>query len=299
MAFRSANGEIDAVTFEHYLARRHLWEAGLWASYLLISLAAGSAVAWLDLHRSGVAFQSWEPFVWESTSAVTAGLLILLIIRFDRHFPIRPDTWRRNLLAHALFTIPYSLLHVTSMYWMRVGLYRLVGDNDGYWWPNWWREFGYEYLKDFRTYFLFLVIIYLYRFILRRLQGEAEFLSEGQEEVEPVAVTDRFLIKKLGREFLVRVDRIDWIESSGNYVNLHVGAHVYPLRETMAGIGARLAAQGFQRVHRSAIVNLDRVSEITTQDSGDGEIRITSNAKLPLSRRYRKTLRDRLREPAF
>ncbi len=135
----------------------------------------------------------------------------------------------------------------------------------------------------------------MYRFVLRRLQGEAEFLTEGQEEAEPVAVVDRFLIKKLGREFLVRVEHIDWIESSGNYVNLHVGERVYPLRETMTNISERLINQGFQRVHRSAIVNLDRIDELLTFDSNDGEVRLTSGASVPASRRYRKELRERLR----
>jgi DNA-binding LytR/AlgR family response regulator len=102
------------------------------------------------------------------------------------------------------------------------------------------------------------------------------------------------LIKKLGREFLVRVDDIDWIEASGNYVNLHVGSQVYPLRETMTGITERMQPQGFQRVHRSAVVNLDRVAEIVPFESGDGEARLASGARVPVSRRYRKELRERI-----
>ena len=107
-------------------------------------------------------------------------------------------------------------------------------------------------------------------------------------------ISDRFLIKKLGREFLVRLDEIDWIESCGNYVNLHVGDRVYPLRDTMTSISERLEPHGFQRIHRSAIVNLDRVAEIVASDSGDGEARLSSNATVPVSRRFRKELRDRL-----
>ena len=115
-----------------------------------------------------------------------------------------------------------------------------------------------------------------------------------REETEPVPVVDRFLIKKLGREFLIRVEDIDWIQSSGNYVTLHVGTRPYLLRETMAGIGDRLSQQGFQRVHRSAIVNLDRVVEIVPFETGDGEARLRSDAIVPVSRRYRKELRERL-----
>jgi len=89
-------------------------------------------------------------------------------------------------------------------------------------------------------------------------------------------------------------DDIDWIESAGNYVNLHAGARVFPLRETMANISGRLATQGFQRVHRSAIVNLERIAEIVPFDTGDGEALLTSDTWAPISRRYRKKLRERL-----
>jgi DNA-binding LytR/AlgR family response regulator len=157
-------------------------------------------------------------------------------------------------------------------------------------------ELFYEYLKDFRAYLFYVGIFYLYRFVLRRLQGEARFLNEEKADTptSPQPVIDRFLVKKLGREFLVRVRDIDWLEASGNYVNLHVGTKVYPLRETMAGIEEKLAAVGFMRVHRSAMVNLDRVTEIIPFDTGDGEARLQSDVRVPVSRRFRKELRDRL-----
>lgn len=56
--------------------------------------------------------------------------------------------------------------------------------------------------------------------------------------------------------------------------------------------------QGFQRVHRSAVVNLDRVAEIVPFESGDGEARLGSDARVPVSRRYRKELRERLNPSA-
>ena len=126
------------------------------------------------------------------------------------------------------------------------------------------------------------------------MQGEAEFLSEGREEESPAPVTDRFLVRKLGRDFLVRVSEIDWVEASGNYVNLYVGERAYPLRETMNGIEERLAPHGFVRVHRSAIVNLDRVRALLPGDSGDGAVELVSDRKVPVSRRYRKVLRERI-----
>ena len=286
------------MTLDRYLKTRRYWETAGIALLMLASIAANVAVEWIETTHSGADSQLWEVFVWETTSAAVLGLLVPVLLWFDHRFPIRLDTWRRNFVAHAAFTVPWSFVHVAIMYWARVAVYRLVGDNSGYHWPDWWAQFGYEYLKDFRTYFLFLVLVYLYRFVLRRVQGEAGYLSEGKEDAGTQEITDRLLIKKLGREFLVRVDDIDWIEASGNYVNLYVGSQVYPLRETMTGITERLWPQGFQRVHRSAVVNLDRVAEIVPFESGDGEARLGSDARVPVSRRYRKELRERLNPAA-
>ncbi len=62
----------------------------------------------------------------------------------------------------------------------------------------------------------------------------------------------------------------------------------------MTGITERLHSQGFQRVHRSAVVNLERIAEIVPYDSGDGEARLDTGAVVPVSRRYKQELRERL-----
>jgi DNA-binding LytR/AlgR family response regulator len=185
-------------------------------------------------------------------------------------------------------------MHVGGMVLLRKLAYMTMGAS--YHFGDLPSELFYEYLKDFRGYASFIALIYLYRFMLRRAQGEAQFLAEGAEDAvtTPQPVTDRFLVKKLGREFLVKVADIDWIEASGNYVNLRVGTRAYPLRETMSGIESRLSNAGFMRVHRSAIVNLDRVQEIVPFDTGDGEARLAGDLRVPVSRRFRKELRERL-----
>ena len=233
------------------------------------------------------------PWVLEFTSHVGLAVIVPVILWFDHRFPIRADTWRTNLPAHALFSVVASLIHVIVMYAGRVLLYRYFSPAQPYHWEDWAQQFGYEYLKDFRSYMMIIATIYLYRFVLLRLQGEAGYV--GDEEAEEAApVSDRFLIKKFGREFLVRVRDIEWIEAAGNYVNLHVRDRVYPLRDTMTSISEKLGPQGFQRVHRSAIVNLDQVAEIVAFDTGDGEARLHTDITVPVSRRFRKELRERL-----
>ncbi len=282
------------MSMERYLARRRWWEIGMVLGFALVGFLANVGIELIELGRDGGPVNWLEPVVWEGTSHAVTVLLFPLILWFDHRNTIRADNWQQTVVAHALFSVIFSLLHVGLMYWARVLVYSVSSSLGSYHWENWLLQFGYEYLKDFRAYLLIIVIIYLYRFVLRRLQGEAGFLDEAQDDIPAAGVSDRFLVKKLGREFLVRIDEIDWIESSGNYVNLHVGNRVYPLRETMTRIDERLLPLGFQRVHRSAIVNLDRVAEIVAFDTGDGEARLRTDVRVPVSRRFRQELRERL-----
>ncbi len=282
------------MTLEQYLAKRRYWEIGHVLLIVLISFGANLGVELIERARIGGSFDSKEPLILEATSHIAMALVIPLLLLFDRLVPIRLATWFSSLAAHVFFSAVFSLAHVTLMYWARVFIFSIVGAPARYRWSNWLGEFSYEYLKDFRSYFLVLVLSYLYRFTIRRLQGEAGFLSEEKDEQTVAGMSDRFLIKKLGREFLVRIDEIDWVESCGNYVNLHVGDRVYPLRETMTRIDERLLPLGFQRVHRSAIVNLEQVSEIVAFDTGDGQAKLKSDVMVPVSRRFRQELRARL-----
>jgi DNA-binding LytR/AlgR family response regulator len=105
--------------------------------------------------------------------------------------------------------------------------------------------------------------------------------------------SDRILVKKLGREFLVKVHEIEHIEAAGNYVNLHIAERIYPLRETLTKIKQRLDEATFKRIHRSYIVNLNLVSEIRPLESGDAQVLLSSGKVIPMSRTYRNQFVDR------
>lgn len=160
-------------------------------------------------------------------------------------------------------------------------------------------EFFYEYLKDGRTYALVLAIVLLYRLILLRLQREARLLQapDAGPPVESVDRPERFLVRKLGKEFLLPADEIESLQAMGNYVNLRVRGHDYPLRSTMAAIEARLDPARFVRVHRSYIVNLDGIAEIEPTDGGDAKVKMKDGSVVPCSRRYREGFRGRSGTP--
>ncbi len=280
------------MSLESYLKHRRRFEVFFVLAAVLLSLIFNVAVGLIDQERLSPSASRWQPLILEGTSTLGFLVMMPLLLWFDRRVPLQLSRWRTALPAHLGFSVVISLGHVVVMYLARVQLFPWLL-NQTYHWDNWAGEFFYEYLKDVRTYFYFLAFVYLYRFVLRRLRGEAGFV-DADDEPGAVPSPDRFLVKKLGREFLVRTQDIDWIESSGNYVNLHVAERVFPLRGTMAQTAQRLESQGFARVHRQAIVNLDRVEQIEVFDSGDGQARLTSQATVPVSRRYRAALREHL-----
>lgn len=278
---------------QRYLRHRRRYEIAFWLLFFAVNAVANSITQNMDFARVDSPLEGWKPWSWEIASALVWLGIIPLMLAFDRRFPLGRDHPRWNYAWHLAFTLPVSLVHVSGMVVLRELAYWWVGENYNF--GPWGSEFFYEYLKDIRAYAAFIALIYLYRLVLRRWQGEAEFLTEGREEEPAEPVIDRFLVKKLGREFLVKVEDIDWIESAANYVTLHVGERLYPLRETMAGIEHKLKPQGFARVHRGAIINLDRLKEIEPFDTGDARAHLTTGAAVPVSRRYRQELKERLR----
>ena len=109
--------------------------------------------------------------------------------------------------------------------------------------------------------------------------------------MEPIERPERFLVRTLGKEFLLPAAEVEWLQAWGNYVNLRVRGHDYPLRSTMAAVEARLDPARFVRVHRSYIMNLDYLQQIEPLDSGDARACMRDGGVVPVSRRYRDNLR--------
>ena len=109
--------------------------------------------------------------------------------------------------------------------------------------------------------------------------------------------SDRLVVKSGGRLFFLRSDEIDWIEAAGNYVRLHVGNEGHLLRETMNSIEGRLNPDIFFRIHRSHIVNIERIKELQPWFNGEYVVILRNGSRLTLSRGYREKLQERLGKP--
>src|SRR5581483_5360824 len=102
--------------------------------------------------------------------------------------------------------------------------------------------------------------------------------------------TDRVTIPTGDRLVVVRINEINWIAAAGNYVSLHTDKKAWLLRETISTMDQRLGSHGFVRIHRSTVVNLDRVLELRTLGSGDFAVVLRDGTELKLSRNYRASV---------
>lgn len=105
---------------------------------------------------------------------------------------------------------------------------------------------------------------------------------------------ERLVVRSQGRVLFLNVADIDWVEAAGYYACLHVGSDTHVLRRSLSELEQDLGDEKFIRIHRSIIVNLDRVRGLELQAGGEYEVVLKSNVRLRLSRRYRKRIQDRM-----
>ena len=99
--------------------------------------------------------------------------------------------------------------------------------------------------------------------------------------------TDRLLVKTGGKALFLRVEEIDWVEAQGNYLTLHRGTGSYVIRQTMSEMEVSLDPSKFLRIHRSTIVNIERIKEMRPMFRGDHGVLLDNGTRLTLSRNYR------------
>ena len=115
-----------------------------------------------------------------------------------------------------------------------------------------------------------------------------EWLAGLQKEKHPPL--DRLVIKQPGRAFFLKVESIDWLEAADNYVRVHAGSETHLIRDTIGSFEAKLDPRKFARIHRSTIVNIDRVKEVQSFFQGNQIAVLMNGQKLKLSRSYRHRL---------
>ncbi len=267
----------------------------VWAGILLVSALTNALVEVMDARRRGAALDLWEPAIWELSSISLILLTLPLIWWASRRWPLHADTWKRRLPLYLLGSVAWCGVHVVGMILLRHVGYGMLGYSfqDDASWPQ---RLAYEYLKDVRTFALFVALEHLAGWYGRRRQGEATLLAAPDvgPPVEPVDRPDHFLVRKLGKEFLVATADIEYAQAAGNYVNLRVRGHDYPLRITMTALEERLDTSVFLRAHRSWMVNRHHLRSIEPLEGGEALLHMADGAQVPCSRRQLPLVRQGL-----
>jgi two-component system LytT family response regulator len=138
---------------------------------------------------------------------------------------------------------------------------------------------------------------------VRRRRGnraETSGLADMIKDLRRTQRPPRLLVRSGNRSFFLSVQEVDWVESQANYVLLHVGRRVYPYRETTSRLETLLDPEQFLRIHRSTIVNIDRIQELEPLPGGEYRVTLKDGTQLMLSESYRHRLVHfrRLPEPA-
>jgi len=111
--------------------------------------------------------------------------------------------------------------------------------------------------------------------------------ASERETVKRPAVSERYAVRQKGRVIFVKHAEIDWVGAEGDYVRIHAGARSWLVRDTLSSVEKELGRRRFVRIHRSTLVNAERVQEIRTEDDGDAVVALRDGTELAVGRSYR------------
>jgi hypothetical protein len=263
----------------------------IWAVLLTVSVFAH---AYVEVADSGHRIGFGRAVIQEAASHIMVAALLPAIYWLHRRFPIGASPRNvliRNILIHALAIVPFSVTRTVGMTGLRLLWFvGLMGER--YSFPLTADRLFYEFSKDIVNYAMLSAAVVALRYILERKPSSAPALPPTLPSTLPAtaaALPERFAVRKRGgNEVVVEVADIDWIEAAGNYAVLHVGGDTFEIRSSLSKLEAELDPKRFVRVHKSHMVNIERVTEVTPWISGDWRIRLQDGAEVNLSRRYRQ-----------
>jgi hypothetical protein len=201
-----------------------------------------------------------------------------LLFAIGRRFPLTAASYARSVLAYLLSTALLSLiLNVISSFlasWMFAG--ELLPAFDAV----------REQLAGNWVLLVLIMLVFTVASQMKQPLGtapEVDSLPQGYLTQIPV--------KNHGRTRFVAIDDVDWIETQGNYLALHVGARAHLVRATADQFTSKLDPAKFARIHRCTIVRIERVQEIRPLTNGDALLTLVNGVEVRASRRYREAVR--------
>lgn len=257
----------------------------IWAVLLTVSVFAHAHVEMANETARGVRMSYGTALAIQISSHLVVAALLPAIYWLHRRWPIPGH--RRNLLIHIAAVVPFSIAHTVGMAALRLLWFGgIVGEPHSF--PLTLDRLLYEFAKDIVAYALLSAGAVALRHYLTRPAPAVAAEPAVVPEPPAAPLPERFAVRRKGREIMVEVAEIDWIEASGNYAVLHVGDETFEIRSSLTKLEGELDPKRFVRVHKSHLVNIARVVEVTPWVSGDWRIRLQGGAEVNLSRRYRQ-----------
>ncbi|HET9446867.1 MAG TPA: LytTR family DNA-binding domain-containing protein [Steroidobacteraceae bacterium] len=196
-----------------------------------------------------------------------------LLVSLTRRFPLPGPRGWRNAWIHAVGAVVLAFVLIVISCFLAAWI--LLGDA----WPK-----MDDVLSQLAANWLLLVFAISVFIAISHV---------APAQASPSTQPTRVPVKTRGRLSYVEIDSIEWIESQGNYLALHVGSRAHLIRETLASFERRLDPDKFMRIHRRMIVAVDRIREVQPLANGDSTLILRDGRELRASRSYREVLRRR------
>lgn len=251
------------------------------ATVILAVVLVNALSAAHDAERRGAGYDLGPPLFFELTSGLVMIALLPLVRRAVPLLTAGRPWWQVLVLAGALVTA-FSGLHVAGMVALRMAGAALVGGNYQF---DWTRDLPYEFRKDL----LALLAIGAGFWLIARLRRPPPDPAEAVPEPPGT-----LWLRDGASSIRVEPRTILTVTSAGNYVDFDLGDRRHLVRGTLTAEEARLAPFGIVRIHRTRLVNLARVVQLSPNASGDFTLQLDTGATVTGSRRYRDTVASRL-----
>jgi hypothetical protein len=256
-----------------------------WAVLLIVSVFAHAYVEALNEARRGMTGIFDRVLAIEVSSHIVVAALLPVLYWMHRRWPVGGGP--RNIAIHVLGLVPFSLIHTIGMAALRLLWFSAIL-GEAYSFPITFDRLAYEFAKDIINYGMLSAAVMALRHVFARAPAPAAEPAAAPPPSQPESLPERFVVRKRGKEIMVEVADIDWIEAAGNYAVLHVGGDTLEIRSSLTKLEGELDPKRFVRVHKSYVVNVARIAEVTPWISGDWRIRLQDGAEVNLSRRYRQ-----------
>jgi hypothetical protein len=259
----------------------------VWAIGAVFLLAVGiiNALTLItEAERAGVPYDVREPWLLEGTSVLVLFLLVPAVAWFERRFPFAADTWPRMLGWHLLGSLAFAAAHIAGLWLLRTLVFGALGQPYTFL-GNPLTDLLYEYRKDLLPYAVVVLFLSLTRGI-ELAKREADMARREARD------TGRLTLKSGGRTIFLDAASLDWASAAGNYVEIRANGATHLVRIGLAALEQQLAEAKVPavRVHRSRLVNRDKVREVIPTGDGDFRLRLADGSELRGSRRYRLEL---------